>query len=240
MADGLTISYSGAVAQSEALDAAANNLANAATAGFRAQRPVFAQVLASAGPDGRSPRGVHVVRLRLDLTQGPVRTTGNPLDVALRGPGFLAISTPAGERYTRDGGLALSRDGTLVTAAGQPVLGEGGPIRIDAPGAVGIAADGTISVGPTVVGRLKLVEFADPRALEPEGHGLLRATSAGAARPAASTGVMQGHLEQSNVNVVRGLTDLVRISRAHDAFHRTIQTLREIDQRAANDVAARR
>ena len=240
MPDGLTICYSGAVAQSDALDAAANNLANAQTAGFRAQRPVFAEVLAgSSGPGGLTQRGVRVQRLRLDLSQGPVRASGNPLDVALRGPGFLAVSTPAGERYTRAGALSLSRDGTLVTAGGHPVQGEGGPIRIDQPGPVSITADGTVQVGAAVLGRLKVVEFAEAD-LEPEGEALLRAPQGKKPREAASTDVLQGHIEQSNVNVVRGLTDLVRISRAHDAFHVTIRLLREIDQRAANDIAAKR
>jgi flagellar basal-body rod protein FlgF len=245
MPDGLTIAYSGAIAQSEALDAAASNLANASTAGFRAQRPVFAEVLAgSGGPGGAEGRGVRLSRLELDLSQGPVQETGNALDVALRGPGFLVVSTPAGERYTRTGNLAVSRAGTLVTAAGQIVQGEGGqPIRLGA-GAASIGADGSVQQGGATVGRLRLVEFADPKQLLPEGEALLRAPDDGsrdaAPRPAAATDVLGGHLERSNVNVVRGLTDLVRISRAYEAFHRAIQTLRDIDQRAANDVAARK
>lgn len=242
MPDGLTISYSGAVAQSEALDTAANNLANASTLGFRAQRAVFEQVLAASPPDGRpTSRGVRVQQLRLDLSQGPVRGTGNPLDVALRGPGFLSIATSAGERYTRAGNLSLSREGTLVTAAGNAVQGEGGqPIRIGNRGPVSILPDGTVQVAGAAVGRLKLVQFDDARRLAPEGEGLLRAPDGEQPRPVSSTDVLQGQLEQSNVNVVRGLTDLVRISRAHDAFQKTIQTLREIDQRAANDIAAKR
>jgi len=242
MPDGLTVSYSGALAQSEALDAAANNLANASTTGFRAQRPVFEQILAASDSrDGRTLRPVRVQQLRLDLSPGPVQKTEGALDVALRGPGFLAVRTPAGERYTRAGNLSISSAGTLVTGSGHDVLGESGPLRVDArAGKVEITADGTIQLGGATLGRLRVVEFEDARRLRPEGDGLLAAPADAGARAASATSVMQGHLERSNVNVVRGLTDLVRISRAHDAFHRAIQTLREIDQRAANDVAAKR
>jgi len=242
MPDGLTIAYSGALAQSYTLDSAANNLANASTHGFRAQRPIFAQILQGATGGVQVGKAVRVDGLHLDLSQGPVEKTDAPLDVALRGPGLLAVTTPAGERYTRAGNLAISSAGTLVTATGHTVQGEKQkPIRLDATtGAVSISADGTIEVGGATVGRLRLVELEDPSVLAPEGDLLLSAPADAEIRPAANTDVLQGHLERSNVNVVRGMTELVRISRAHDAFFRIIHTLRDIDRRAANDVAARR
>lgn len=236
MSDGITLAFSGAVAQAEALDVAAQNLANASTVGFRGLRPVFQQILAAAGAAAARP--VIVAGTRADLGQGPLRATGGALDVALRGPGFLVVATPAGERYTRAGNLAVSADGLLVDAGGRPVLGDGAaPLRLprDA-GAVAIDAGGEVRAGGATVGRLRIVEFADPARLGPEGESLWRAEAGAGPHDAAATEVVAGHLEQSNVDVVRGLVELVRISRAYDAFSRTLQTFRDVDQRAANEL----
>src|ERR1700735_3513205 len=131
MDSGLYAAYTGLLARTQALDTAANNLANAGTSGFRAQRDYFSGVLAggidqdpeTASPVGQSVNGFGILGgNRLDLGQGELKATGNPLDLALAGQGFLGIQTSNGIRYTRDGAFSRSATGVLQTAQGEPVL----------------------------------------------------------------------------------------------------------------------
>jgi flagellar basal-body rod protein FlgF len=129
----------------------ANNLANASTEGFKADR-----MTAHAGTDG-----VPVPASSVDFSQGSLRDTGRPLDIGLTGNGFLVVQTPQGERLTRGGSLQLNGEGTITDRSGNPVLGDGGPIH-----AVGrdieIAGDGTVSVDGTKTGKLRLADVANP------------------------------------------------------------------------------
>ena len=153
MDSGLYAAYTGLLARTQALDTAANNLANAGTVGFRAQRDYFRSVLAGAenveSPsqvgDAVNDFGVLGGNL-IDQGQGTVTATGNPLDMALNGPGFFAIQSAQGVQYTRDGGFLRSDTGVLQTAEGEPVLDVGGnPITIPS-GTINIGPDGSISV----------------------------------------------------------------------------------------------
>src|SRR6202000_1046766 len=151
MDSGLYAAYTGLLARTQALDTAANNLANAGTAGFRAQRDYFSGVLAGGidqNPDtasqvGQSVNGFGVLGGdRLDLGQGEIKSTGNPLDLALEGQGFFAIQTTNGIRYTRDGAFSRSATGILQTAQGEPVLDSSlKPITIPT-GTIYVAPDG--------------------------------------------------------------------------------------------------
>src|ERR1700761_276948 len=155
MDSGLYAAYTGLLARTQALDTAANNLANAGTAGFRAQRDYFSGVLAGGldqNPDtasqvGQSVNGFGVLGgNRLDLGQGELQATGNPLDLGLEGQGFFAIKTANGVRYTRDGAFSRSSAGILQTSQGEPVLDPNQqPIPIPT-GTVYISTDGSVSV----------------------------------------------------------------------------------------------
>ena len=165
MDSGLYAAYTGLLARTQALDTAANNLANAGTAGFRAQRDYFRSVLAGiADEDPASQVGDAINDFGLlggdliDQGQGALTATGNPLDLALNGPGFFAIQSSQGVVYTRNGGFTRSNAGVLETAEGEPVLDANGqPITIPT-GAVSIAADGSISVttaeGSAIAGKV--------------------------------------------------------------------------------------
>jgi flagellar basal-body rod protein FlgF len=151
------------------LDIIANNVANADTAGFKAESLlVEEEPMRPAKTFGlRAPVDFVIDgEVARDFGQGGFQKTGNPLDVAIEGDGFLSIETAQGPRYTRDGRLQLDAQNRLVTAAGDPVLSGGGPVVLDpALGALTIAADGTLSQGETQVGRLDLVRFDDRRGL---------------------------------------------------------------------------
>jgi flagellar basal-body rod protein FlgF len=231
MSDGIYVALSGAVAQQEALDATATNLANAATTGYQRLRPVFSQA-AGAG----STNFASVLTFALDSSPGTLRTTGRPLDVALPPGGYLAVGTPAGERYTRAGSISLGSDGSL-TAHGAPVLGEGGPLRADAKGGeITITPSGEVRQGTNAIGRLRIVSFGTAGALTPEGGALL-APTATAGTPTIARGPLQvGALEDSNVSVVGAMTEMVSASRSFDAYQRAIDTFRDADRSVVSRV----
>lgn len=226
-------------------EAAAGNLANAQTPGYRAQRVVltpFARLLAARLPDGAGlgalDYGVAAAASPLDPAAGPLRETGRGLDVALEGEGFLAVATPEGERYTRDGRLGVDADGWLVDVAGRRVLGEAGPIRLPAGREVAIDADGTVRAGEQVLGRLRRMRFARPDLLARGGDGLLVPTPAsGGPQPDPETRVRQGWLEAANVDTARELVELMTAFRAVEAAQQVIRAQDETLALATRELA---
>ena len=164
MDSGYYAACTGLRTQTQALDLIANNLANLGSAGYRAQQTQFQSILAAShsgllDPLNRAVNNFNVLGgTRLDFSNGNLQTTGNALDLALEGSGFFAVLTRAGIRYTRNGSFQQSSDGKLVTAQGDAVLGEQGPIALPA-GQVSISADGTLSVAGALAGKLKIVDL---------------------------------------------------------------------------------
>jgi flagellar basal-body rod protein FlgF len=235
MSNGIYAATAGAVAQSNALDATANNIANASTAGFHGDRVTFREALTAA----RSPdiASVGAGTARIDSQAGALTQTENPLDLALEGDGYFGVATPGGPRYTRAGNFQLDQARNLVTADGFQVRGAGGaPINVPADaGDIAIAVDGTVSAGGNEIGKLELVRFA-PGQLKREGGTLFSATG----RPLTTDlpRVRSGMLEASNVNVVRGVVDLVKVSRTYESLMRMIQGYHDIESRAARELGA--
>ena len=201
--------------QMRATQLTANNLANADTPGYRATRPIFAEHVERqgrvSGPNGASNVGYSWDRASWrDLTPGAINQTGNPLDVAISGPGFFVVETPRGERYTRAGRFALGADGRLTDHLGNAVLNrDSQPIAI-APNdtRIEILGDGTIRSENGVIGRLRLVRFANEQALRTEGDRHLHAdgqTPEEIERPQ----VVQGAVEASNVQSVLEMTRMM-------------------------------
>ncbi|MCE9578759.1 MAG: flagellar biosynthesis protein FlgF, partial [Deltaproteobacteria bacterium] len=172
-----------------------------------------------------------------DQTNGALTQTGNPLDVAIDGDGYLAVDTPRGTRYTRDGALQLGPDGHLVTAGGLTVRGEGGPIVIP-PGTAQIAVepDGTVHADEAVVGKLELVHL-DPKTETRDGDQLVASRTGPIAGPPPR--LVSGVLEGSNVNVVRGVVDLVKVSRSYESLLKIIQGYHDIESRAAREIGGK-
>ncbi|MCO6418414.1 flagellar basal-body rod protein FlgF [Siccirubricoccus sp. KC 17139] len=205
-------------AQMRAMSVVANNLANADTAGFHSEREIFSRYL-QRDPLAERPRSGRDVAYTIDRAtwrntgQGPLTATGNPLDVAIHGEGYFAVETPRGERYTRAGRFTLDQDGKLVDAEGNDVLGEqGGPIvfaRGDSR--IEIMGDGTVRTENGVVGRLRVVRFADPQRLRAEGNRLFAADDA--PEPVPRPSLLQGSYEGSNVSAVLEMVRLTEESR---------------------------
>ena len=206
-------------------DQIANDLANSSTPGYKADRSAQAgfgdMVLANTKTGeaiGRAGLGVQIDATVTDLAQAPLRETGEPLDVALQGDGFLAVQTPQGVRYTRNGQLELDAKGGLVTSTGYAVLDSAGkPIQLKPGAQHTIAADGTIDGVP----RLGVVSLTNP---VKEGDSLFSGTAG--ARPAA-TQVRQGYLEGSGVDPARAMVDMIVSMRAYEASQRVIHAIDE-------------
>jgi flagellar basal-body rod protein FlgF/flagellar basal-body rod protein FlgG len=230
------------VSRTQALDTIANNLANASTVGYRNQQNIFSSVLEQAGgaTGGAVNQAINNYGMlsgtTLDETQGTLQKTGNDLDVAIQGPGFFSVKTAAGEMYTRNGSLQVSSKGQLVTAAGDPVLGEKGPISLP-PGSVSISTDGTISSNGAVVGQLKVVEFPAGTELSSEGQNYYSAPPNTTAKAATNSTVQQGMLEGSNVNPVSSMVELISAQRSAEMMQRAVSMFNnEIDKTATQDL----
>jgi flagellar basal-body rod protein FlgF len=216
------ISLSRQISLQRQMDVTANNIANMNTTGFKAQALLFQEYLAPVARD----RDFAYPDQRLsfvdswgtvgDFTGGDLADTGNPLDVALIGEGFLAVQTPAGERWSRGGSLAIDRSGVLVDLNGNPVLSDGGPISFDTSETdISIASDGTISSSAGTKGRLRVVEFANPQELTREGNSLF---AGGTPVAATETSVVQGSVEKSNVSGVAEMSEMIRVQRAYESL----------------------
>jgi flagellar basal-body rod protein FlgF len=217
------------------MDIAANNLANVATAGFKADGLVLEEADRTDAHAEENPRNIRFVRdigLMRDMRQGPIAITGNPLDVAIEGDGFFMVQGPNGPLYTRDGAFTLNGAGQLVTSEGRAVLNSGGsPIAFDPQGeSPTIGRDGSISVGGVEVGRIGTAAFANPEALQKVGDNLWRAD--GQATQPFEGVLAQGAIEGSNVRPVVELTRLLEISRAYQSAARIVSGADELRKSA--------
>jgi flagellar basal-body rod protein FlgF len=237
---------SGASSQITALDVTANNLANASTAGYKADQAVFREHLIAAMYVGKAAREMRyngVATVAPDMRSGPIQLTNKPLDVAIDGEGYFAIKTPRGERYTRAGAFQIGPDGALVTAQGYSVSdASGSPISVQPDAKVlSMGDDGTLTVDDSDVGQLKIVKFAQVSGLEKDGDTLFRATvRSGVAQVMPQPAVMGGALEMPNVSIVKGMTDLVSATRAFEAMEKAVETFSQLEHRAATDIVGAR
>ena len=217
MDSGFYAACTGLLAKTDALEVAANNLANVSTNGYKAQTEFYRALTASLNDRRLSPLNEAVNDYgvlggaTVDLKKGEFQRTGNELDLALQGEGFFAVKTPAGIRYTRNGSFHTDINGRLMTSTGDVVMGDQGPIDLPG-GAIAISSDGIISQQGAPVAQFKLVTFKPGIALAPEGNSLYQAPK-GSELPADDPQVSQGMLESSNMNAVSGAVNLVTLQR---------------------------
>lgn len=241
MGSGYYAATTALVARTQALDAIANNLANVSTAGYRGERTEFRSVLADA--DGASGSPLEQAEnsygimgdVALDLSQGNLQKTGNELDMAIQGSGYFVVQTAHGPMYTRNGSFQVSAKRELVTAAGDPIMGEGGPITLQ-QGAISVAPDGTISSNGAITGRLRIVEFPPSTKISSAGNNYYSAP-ANAAQDSTTSDVRQGYLESSNVNPILGMVELVSAQRDAEMMQRAMAMFNtEMDKTATQDL----
>jgi flagellar basal-body rod protein FlgG len=230
---GLYIAASGMLAELTRQDQIANDLANASTPGYRPDRSAqqsFGELMLSNRATGQVigplAEGAHIVGNTTDMTPAALRETGEPLDIALDGAGFLAVQTRTGTRYTRNGQLVVDARGRLATATGLLVLDDKGrTIKVGSANGIVIAPDGTVTSAGKAVARLRIVSLTSP---VKQGDTLFAGTAG--PKPAA-TRVVQGSLEGSGINPITAMVDMLTSLRAFEAGQKAIQTIDETLQK---------
>ena len=213
-----------------------HNMANANTTGFQADLSAM-QALQVYGPGYASRAYTQSESSGIDFTKGAIRSTGNDLDVAVRGQGWLAVQAPDGtEAYTRAGDLRVSPEGLLENGRGQPIIGDGGPLQLPPHRKIEIANDGTVSVLPigqqdnnlVVVGRIRLVK-PEPADMVKGDDGLLRMRDGQPAEEATDVSLVSKSLESSNVNAVESMVTMIELARQFDMQIKMLKTAKEND-----------
>jgi flagellar basal-body rod protein FlgG len=175
----------------------------------------------------------------VDHTQGVLRTTGNPLDVALSGKGFFAVNGPSGPLYTRNGNFRLATDGKLTSADGYPVRSpQGAPLTVQGTRPMEISSDGTVTQDGVVVGKLEIVDFTSTAGLSKQGSNYFRVTDPTVVPGTASgTTVEQGRLEASNTGTAESAVRLVSVMRQFEMLHKAVNLGSEMNKKAIEEVA---
>jgi len=250
MEPALWISKSGLEAQDKNIATIANNLANVNTTGFKKDRAQFEDLIyqnfrkagAQSSQSTQIPTGinmgtgVHLVATEKMFQQGGIQSTGNALDIAIQGRGFLTVLMPDGtQAYTRDGSLKTDSTGQIVNSNGYPIQPS---MTIPAQTtSLTIGNDGTVSASvagssaPTVIGNIQLSDFINPAGLQPIGQNLFQETAGSGSPLIDAPGksglgtVLQDSLEASNVNVVEELVNMIQAQRAYEITSKSIQTV---------------
>jgi len=238
--DAMTVAAaSGMRARMESLEMLANNLANAATAGYKSDREFYSLYISPEAGDPLSPATLPVIeRHWTDFSEGAFTATGNPLDLAIAGRGFFAADGPSGRLFTRNGGFQVSAAGVLVTTQGYPVRAVGGgTIQVDPNAPLEVAADGTVSQNGVALGQLEIVDFPDASVLRKQEGGYFAAPGGQGGVAASGYSIRQGRLEGSNVNTAEAAVRLVSVLRQFEMLQRAVALASEMNRKAVEEVA---
>jgi flagellar basal-body rod protein FlgF len=239
MQSSLYVALSGQVALQKRLDTIANNIANVNTGGFRAEEVSFATLVSQAGaaPTAFATSGENYISRR----NGEMNPTGSPLDIAVQGNAWLAVKTPDGVAYTRDGRLHIDNGGALLTVNNYPILDAGGASMMLDPsaGAPVIAQDGMISQEGRAIGAVGLYAIdANAKLSRYDNSAVLSDLPGAAVLDFTNNGVMQGMSEGSNVNAVLEMTKMIAVSRSFDSAGNAIQSTENSLQDAIKTLGA--
>lgn len=225
------------------MDVIATNIANVSTPGFKADRIMFAELLAGKAPYPSSATGtrpglsfVNEVGMLRDTSDGGMTQTGNPLDLALNGSGYFVVDTPSGPRYTRQGAFRLNQDGRIVTPDGYPLLdAQNRPIAIR-PGEtrIEISTKGAVTTESGEVGRIQIAQFENEQAMRKIGAGLYETDQTPIAGDAE---VRQGMIENSNVKAVKEITTMMDILRRYQTAQKILDQEHDLERKAIDKLS---
>jgi flagellar basal-body rod protein FlgG len=238
MIKGIQSSKAAMIAQTARQDITANNLANVHTTGFKRDRLFQTDLItAESGMEKDGELGLRSLqKTQTDFAEGGMNPTSGPLDVALQGEGFFAVSDGQNTYYTRNGHFQLSAEGKLITAQGYAVQGDGGEILLP-PGNVVIGTGGEIAVDGRSIGKLKVVAVEEPDTLAKVDSAMFMSPSGGAQeKEATGTTVHQGFLETSNVDAMREMVEMISIMRNYQISAKSLQAEDETLQKTVTDI----
>ena len=238
----LLISLSHQLASFRSMDVIANNIANVSTPAFQREEPTFHEYIVNVAPaEGQvgtqSLSFVQDAGMVRDLSEGSLITTGAPFDMAIHGNGYFVVQTANGDRYTRNGHFTLNDAGQIVTSNGDAVQGDGGPITITPDdGDVHIAPDGTVSGKTGQIGRVRVVDFENPRLLVKEGASLFSTDQS----PVTATDfkLQSAMLETSNVQPVVEIAHMIEVMRAYQATATLTQSQEDLMRQAIDKLGS--
>ncbi len=239
------ISMSRQAAMRRQMDVIANNIANANTTGFKAERVLFTEFMEKMRHVERFEGSNEIsftqdIGVFRDTDQGTLATTDNPLNFAIQGEGYFVIETPQGERYTRNGIFSLNADGEIVTDQGYPVLSDGNaPLVItEADATINVSRDGTVSADTGLVGRFQIVNFENEQQLRKVANGLYNTDEA--PEPVEQPEILQGQIEQSNVTPVIELTRMIQLLREFEGVNQMMERENERSLKAMDKLSGAR
>lgn len=209
------VTLSRQVGLAKELQSVANNIANLSTTGFRREGVIFAEEVQALPVEGGSVAMTEARARYTDSLQGSLEMTNGPLDLAIEGAGYFTVMTTQGERLTRAGAFTRNADGTVVNMDGYPLLDEGGGEIVIPPETkkISVAADGTLSVDGEPAAKIGLVQVTDATKMSREGGTRFKAA---ATEPMENGRILQGFIEQSNVNPIAELSRMIEVQRAYE------------------------
>lgn len=227
------------------MEVTANNIANADTPGYKAEKLMFSDYLVRdrAGNQNRQNAYANDALSYRDTSNGAIKNTGNPLDLAINGNAYFQVQTPLGTRFTRAGNFQLDPEGTIVTAEGYPVLGADGGQIVIPQNAVNVIINGygQITSNGEALGQVGMMEFQNPAAMKRLGNSLYTATETpqpvipdlqnGTATPLSSARIVQGSLETSNVTAVTEMVHVMDVSRSVANTAKFIETMYDLERK---------
>lgn len=238
---------SGSLVQEMRLDVLANNMSNINTLGFKGDS-VFFQIsdLTESTKEGSKEDSISEkskisdsslpVGTFTNFSRGQLKSTGNPLDLALDGNGFFCVETSEGVQYTRKGNFTLNEEGVLVSQDGLPALGEAGRITINSPN-FNVDAEGNIEVDGNRVDTIKIIDFSQPYPLKKVAYSSFVLNDSGiSGNKAEGVKVRQGFVELSNVDVIKMMTEMIDVLRGYQSYQKVIQSLNDITSKSINEV----
>lgn len=254
MVRGIDIAATGMVSLSHYHDIIANNLANINTPGFKQTLASFKNVenlevskidAAQGFKNNESPgivsAGSVLDSTTFDFKQGSVKTTGNPLDLAIQGDGFFAVRTPDGDAYTRNGSFIKGEDGGITTIEGYPLIGESGnPLSVSTNNfdakKLRILSNGDLEINKEIVDKVKIVDFNDKSQLKALGGSLFKSVKENNIKDAENYQITQGSLESSNANVIESMIKSIDAMRTYEFLSKNIETVNRGLSKTVNEV----
>jgi flagellar basal-body rod protein FlgF len=232
----LLISLSHQIAAYRSMDVIANNIANASTPAFKRESVKFEQYVQNSPPvEGEDTEPslsfVKDAGISRDLREGPIEKTGAPFDLAINGSGYFTVKTANGDRYTRNGHFSLDSEGRLATQDGDLLQGDGGEITVTSDdGEIHIADDGTVTGAKGQLGKVKLTQFDNDRALQKEGGSLYSTDQP--PKAVEQPNMKQGALESSNVETVVEISHMLEVTRAYQMTASLTQSQQDLMRQA--------